>query len=112
MWFAAFGSYQQHPWLLHLVAQLLSADRATTASLLAPNGDPFAAMQQTPRYIRAQHYEYKFTTAEEATVGLNSPMPTVWWTRKLKGEYLPALSLSNPSLKKFLDAHGWKIPDL
>jgi hypothetical protein len=110
MWFAAFGSYHQHPWLLHLVAQLLSADRAAATSLLAPNGDPFAAMHKTPRYIRAKHYEYRFTTASEAGLGLTLPMPTVWWKRTLKGEYLPALSLDNPSLKRFLDAHGWEMP--
>lgn len=111
MWFAAFGSYHQHPWLLHLVAQLLSVDRTAATSLLGLHGDPFAGMHKTPRYIRAKHYEYRFTTAGEANFGLTSPMPTVWWKRTLKGEYLPALSLDNPSLKRFLDAHGWKMPD-
>ena len=110
MWFAAFGSYQQHPWLLHLVAKLLSDDRAAASSLLAPGGDPFAERQKTPRFIRAQHYEYQFTTAEEAGLGATSLVPKVWWKRKLIAEYLPALSLDNPSLRRFIEGQGWRMP--
>eukprot|EP01048_Picozoa_sp_COSAG05_P030981 COSAG05_NODE_11057_length_533_cov_0.670507_1_plen_131_part_01 len=58
MWFAAFVQYQQHPWLLHLIAQLLSTDNATrarAASLMAPKvGDPFAEIGRPPKFIRAQ----------------------------------------------------------
>eukprot|EP01046_Picozoa_sp_COSAG06_P053054 COSAG06_NODE_9080_length_1992_cov_1.966191_2_plen_113_part_00 len=110
MWFAAFGSYQQHPWLLHLIAKLLSDDRAAASSLLAPGGDPFAEMQKTPRFIRARHYEYQFTTAEEAGLGATSLVPKVWWKRKLITEYLPSLSLDNPSLRRFIEGQGWRMP--
>ena len=110
MWFAAFGNYQQHPWLLHLVAKLLSTDRENVASLLAAGGDPFVEMHKAPRFIRAQHFEYHFTKPAEAGVGLTSPIPKVWWKRKLIGGYLPPLSLDNPSLRQFIEAHGWKMP--
>merc|ERR1711970_1443845 len=36
MWFAAFGSYQQHPWLLHFTSKLLVNDEITS-SLIETN---------------------------------------------------------------------------
>ena len=112
MWFAAFGSYQQHPWLLHLTAQLLSDDRGPlAATLLAADGDPFAARElERPRFIRAQHYEYHYTTPEEAGVSWSSPWPRIWWKRRLVGEYFPPVSLDNPSLRKFIEGNGWAMP--
>jgi hypothetical protein len=41
-----------------------------------------------PRYIRAELYDYHFTTiAERRSTG-------AWWNRKLIGEYLPPISLN------------------
>lgn len=110
MWFAAFGNYQQHPWLLYLVAKLLSKDRDHVASLLATEGDPFATMHRRPRYIRGRHFEYHYTNLTEASFGSTSPVPKVWWKRKPIGEYFPPLSLDNPSLRHFIEGHGWTMP--
>jgi hypothetical protein len=30
-----------------------------------------------------------------------------WWSRKQIGEYFPAISRDNDSLRKFLRSHGW-----
>ena len=53
MWFAAFQSYQQNPWLLHLMGKMLENDPVVD-SLLAYN--PFKD-KQPPRLIRAKHYK-------------------------------------------------------
>ena len=31
-----------------------------------------------------------------------------WWDRKVIGEYMPPISLHDPSLHSFLEHHGWK----
>jgi hypothetical protein len=40
-----------------------------------------------PKYVRAWVYDYHFTSAEERR------RTGAWWTRDLKGEYLPPISL-------------------
>ncbi len=47
MWFAAFGSYQQHPWIVHLAVKLLAGD-ADVLGLLAENPFP----NQPPTFLR------------------------------------------------------------
>ena len=82
MWFAALGSYQTDPWVLHFLARLLEGD-PEVLGLLGHNPFPGAP----PRYIRALVYDYRFTTpAEKKAAG-------DWWKRELKGSYVPALSL-------------------
>ena len=101
MWFAAFSSYQQHPWLLHLTSKLLVND-PLASSLLASN--PFLEQKMgPPKFIRAEHYIYKYS---DSTDSMN------WWQRERKGEYFPPIELSNPSLQKFLIGHGWNVPVL
>lgn len=97
IWFAAMTSYQNHPWLVHLVYQLLRGNQALTA-LMAH--DPFsgAAATEKVRFIRARLYRYRFTRIGDGK--------SAWWDRTLVSEYLPPLSLDNPSLKEFLKAHG------
>ena len=98
MWFAAFGNYQGHPWLLHLTAKLLVGDPAASG-LLAEN--PFLADGAgPPKFIRAEHYEYK----------LEPPGSKNVWRRKRIGEYFPPLELGNPSFEKFIRAQGWVWP--
>jgi predicted DCC family thiol-disulfide oxidoreductase YuxK len=85
MWFAALGNYQSAPWTVHFMVRLLQGSPAVLG-LLATNPFPEAP----PHYVRAQLYEYRFTTfAERRATG-------DWWRRELKGEYLPALSLRSP----------------
>jgi len=97
MWFAAMSEYYEHPWFVHFIAKLLEGDR-DTLSLLKANPFP----NQPPRYVRAELYEYRFTTPEEhRTTGL-------WWNRKLVGEYFPAISLADARFRGVLERMGWK----
>jgi hypothetical protein len=92
MWFAAMSEYYQHPWFLNFMAKLLQAD-AETVSLLRANPFP----NQPPRYIRAQLYEYHFTTPEERK------QTGQWWKRRLTGSYFPAVSLQTPAFRNLLE---------
>jgi lipase maturation factor 1 len=47
--------------------------------------DPFNG--RTPQYVRAELYDYSFTTLEERRRTGN------WWKRELKGLYLPPVGL-------------------
>jgi hypothetical protein len=91
MWFAAMSDYYDHPWFVRFMVKLLEGD-AATLSLLRSN--PFPT--QPPHYVRAQLYEYHFTSAEERKkTGL-------WWNRKLVGSYFPprgAEASVDPSLR-------------
>jgi predicted DCC family thiol-disulfide oxidoreductase YuxK len=82
MWFAALDGYQSQPWFANLLARLLEGSPDVLA-LVAKNPFPGAP----PRYIRAQLYDYHFTTAIERRTSGN------WWRRDFKGEYFPAVSL-------------------
>lgn len=86
MWFAAMSSPNEHPWFSALLVKLLQGD-AATLGLLRTNPFP----DHPPRYIRAQFYEYHFTTPEERR------RTGAWWTRKLLGSYFPAVSLHGTS---------------
>lgn len=91
MWFAAMGSYQRHPWFIHLMAKLLQGDRAVL-SLLGKNPFPNAP----PHFVRALLYEYRFTSAEaKRRTGR-------WWARELTGAYFPTVSLQSPVLRMLL----------
>jgi hypothetical protein len=59
MWFAAMGNAREYPWFEPLLRKLLEGD-AGTLSLLRES--PF---QHPPRWVRAQLYEYHFTTPKE-----------------------------------------------
>lgn len=96
MWFAAMSDYQNYPWFVHFVWQLLEGDRATLGLLRV---NPFP--DQPPRYIRAVLYEYHFTTPEE------HKRTGAWWTRTIAGEYFPAVSLRTAGLRRIIDAEGW-----
>ena len=82
MWFAALRDYRQNPWLVNFCVRLLQGS-PDVLRLLEHN--PFAAAP--PQYIRAQFYEYHFTDwpARRRT--------GAWWSRELKGSYLPPISL-------------------
>jgi hypothetical protein len=98
MWFVGNGSARgeaidDEPWLVHLVWQLLSGDRAPR-TLLAR--DPFPA--EPPRWIRAGIWRYRFSdTRAEGQ----------WWERQRVGEYLAPLSTADPRLRAYVAAYGW-----
>ena len=71
-------------WFVSFIHRLLQGS-PEVLSLLAYNPFP----DKPPTYIRAQLYQYHFTTvAEHNETG-------AWWTRQLVGAYLPSVSLEN-----------------
>jgi len=82
MWFAALGSMDSSPWFKSFLVRLFQGSPDVLA-LLARNPFPDAP----PRYLRAELYQYHFTTPEEkARTG-------AWWTREPLGHYCPPVSL-------------------
>ncbi len=96
MWFAAMSSYKDYPWFVNFVAKLLEGDR-DVLSLLRVN--PFAG--KPPHYVRANLYEYHFTTPEEHRRDGH------WWRRTLAGPYFPVVSLDTPGFRHVLKNEGW-----
>lgn len=82
MWFAALGTYRQNPWFINFCYRLLQGS-PEVLKLLEKNPFP----EKPPRYLRALVYHYRFT--DPATLHTQGS----WWRRKLKGPYLPVLSL-------------------
>ena len=83
MWFAALGDVRQNPWFVNFCERLLQGSPDVLA-LLEKNPFP----DHPPRYIRAEFYDYHFTSfAERRVTG-------AWWKRELIGEYLPPVSLN------------------
>jgi hypothetical protein len=96
MWFAAMSPSPDDPWFFHLVQRLLEGD-AATLGLMGRNPFP----DRPPRFIRAQYYEYAFTTPEERkTTGR-------WWNRRLLSSYLRPVSLDDPEFHSLLIRQGW-----
>jgi len=81
MWFAALSPQYARDWLGPFVIRLLQND-PPTLRLLRHNPFP----ESPPRYVRAQLYEYRFTTWSELR------RERVWWHRTLAGQYLPPVS--------------------
>lgn len=98
MWFAGFQDYQSHPWLFHLISKLLVNDKEIS-EILSKN--PFLE-RQPPRYIRAEHYRYKY-----APIGSPQAKAGQWWIRKRIGSYIYPVSRS--SLEPLLKNFGWKV---
>jgi hypothetical protein len=78
MWFAAMGTYDDHPWFPRFVAKLLEGDAATLA-LLRTNPFP----EGPPRWVRAELYQYDFTTPDEHR------RTGHWWRREPVGIWFP-----------------------
>ena len=96
MWFAAMGSYQDYPWFVNFVAKLLQNDKAVL-SLLRTNPFP----DKPPRWVRAELYEYHFTTPAERQQTHN------WWKRTYTSPYFPAVSMESPGFRAVLQSEGW-----
>ncbi|KAM6379054.1 lipase maturation factor 1 isoform 1-T1 [Pluvialis apricaria] len=99
MWFAAFQTYEQNEWIIHLAGKLL-AQEEETLSLMATN--PFAG-RAPPRWIRGEHFKYKYSQpgGKHASEGR-------WWIRKRIGPYFPPVNLQG--LKKFYEDRNWPYP--
>lgn len=85
MWFAALDNPEHLPWFWRFLQKLLENDPQVT-SLLRIN--PFA--DRAPRFIRAQFYEYTYSTSAEKAKG-------IWWDRRFLGIYFPTASLAHPN---------------
>jgi hypothetical protein len=83
MWFAAISPGYAHPWLKPFLQRLLRND-PVTLRLLRHNPFP----DSPPRFVRAQLYEYRFTTPAELR------RDRAWWHRALIGGYVPPMALS------------------
>jgi lipase maturation factor 1 len=82
MWFAALGSYRTNPWFTNFMLEILEGSPEV---LKLVDKNPFP--QKPPKYLRASVYEYNFTNPQtRRTTG-------DIWSRKLKGLYLPVLTL-------------------
>ncbi len=96
MWFAAMSSYNNYPWFVNLIAKLLQGNKGVL-SLLRTNPFP----NEPPRYIRAELYEYDFTTPDERKRNGR------WWNRTHQGSYFPPISLESPGFRSILKSQGW-----
>ncbi len=84
MWFAALGSVQANPWLVRFLGRLLETSPSVLGLL---KNDPFP--EGPPKFIKADLYEYRFTTPEEkAQTGR-------WWNLDYKNPYLPPFTMEN-----------------
>ena len=98
MWFAALGTYSHNGWLVALAYRLLEGSDDVYALLDARANEGIASAANPPQRLRATRYIYDFAAAD-APAG-------VWWNRTREGEYLPELSLDNPSLLRMAEQNG------
>jgi hypothetical protein len=82
MWFAAISPTYARQWLRPFLLRLLEND-PLTLRLLRHNPFP----ESPPRYVRAQLYRYRFTTAAELR------RDRTWWHRTLEGSYVRPMTL-------------------
>jgi hypothetical protein len=80
MWFAALGTYRENGWFINTLVRLLQGSPEVLALM---ERNPFP--DKPPKFIRAQLYEYRFTTDHDRN----------WWARTPIGMYVPAISLEN-----------------
>ncbi|HEX2792088.1 MAG TPA: lipase maturation factor family protein [Steroidobacteraceae bacterium] len=81
MWFAALEDPRRLRWFSGFLKAVLDNEPAVMA-LMEKNPFP----DRPPRYVRAQFYDYRYSSREEKTSGL-------WWHRRLLGLYFPEVSL-------------------
>ncbi|KAM7441466.1 Lipase maturation factor2 [Porites harrisoni] len=106
IWFAALGSYEYNPWFVHLVYRLLQGQQ-DVLDLLAKNPFP----KRAPTYIRAKLYKYHYTEMPENITSVsdilqNNKLVKHWWWREMVRDYLPILTVDEPSLITWLNQYG------
>jgi hypothetical protein len=92
MWFAAISPHYADSWLQPFMLRLLQNDAATLRLL---RGNPFPG--DPPRYVRAQLYRYRFTTAAELR------RDHAWWHRTLEAPYLRPIALTDETAPQHPD---------
>ncbi|XP_038591910.1 lipase maturation factor 1 isoform X2 [Micropterus salmoides] len=101
MWFAAFQTYEQSEWVIHIAGRLLSND-STVLSLLDHN--PFQG-REAPRWVRGEHFRYKFSQPGSASAAQGK-----WWLRKRIGAYFPPVNLEG--LRGYFQSRNWPHPHI
>jgi hypothetical protein len=86
--FAAFSSYQQHPWILKLATKLMQGDPGAYG-LLAKGEFSHA---RPPKAIRAAHYTYKYSARGTDFLALIINIGTVLYTFPVGQNVLGTLS--------------------
>ena len=81
MWFAALDDPRRVNWFPRFLEKLLENEPTVTA-LLEKNPFP----DKPPQYLRAQFYDYTYSSGEELGKGL-------WWRRRSLGLYYPVVHL-------------------
>jgi len=81
MWFAALDDPRRLNWFPRFLEKLLENEPTVTA-LLEKNPFP----DKPPQYLRAQFYDYTYSSGEELGKGL-------WWRRRSLGLYYPVVHL-------------------
>ncbi len=84
MWFAAISPGYAQPWLEPLLQRLL---RNGPRALRLLRHNPFS--DSPPRFIRAQPYQYQFTTSAELR------RDREWWHRRLEGRCVAPMALAD-----------------
>jgi hypothetical protein len=101
MWFAAREDYESNHWLLNLVYRLLT-NQEEVLELMGNNPFP----DDPPNYIRCTLYRYQFASGHKSDEKYSA---TNWWVREPVGEYLPILSLDEPSLDSYVKETGLHV---
>ncbi|XP_056221146.1 lipase maturation factor 1 isoform X1 [Seriola aureovittata] len=101
MWFAAFQTYEQSEWVIHIAGRLLSND-STVLSLLDHN--PFQG-RDPPRWVRGEHFKYRFSQPGSASAAQGK-----WWLRKRIGAYFPPVDLEG--LRGYFQSRNWPHPHI
>ncbi|XP_061087109.1 lipase maturation factor 1 [Conger conger] len=99
MWFAAFQTYEQNEWVIHIAGRLLAND-SSILSLIQHN--PFQG-REPPRWVRGEHFRYRFSEP-----GGVSAAQGKWWIRKRLGAYFPPVDLAG--LRKYFQSRNWPHP--
>jgi hypothetical protein len=84
MWFAALEDPRRLNWFPRFLQRVLE-NEPTVTSLMQKN--PFAD-DKPPLYVRAQFYDYTYSSRQEKARGL-------WWDRRLLGLYFPEAHLKD-----------------
>ncbi|HTS87621.1 MAG TPA: lipase maturation factor family protein [Gemmatimonadales bacterium] len=82
MWFAALGTVNDSAWFQRFLERLLEGS-PDVLSLLRSNPFP----DHPPRFVRAQLYRYRFSTAAERRASGD------WWVRSAVGSFAPPVAL-------------------
>lgn len=97
MWFAALGSFQHNPWLVHLAIQLMKASPSVLQLFPAAVRRDISA--EPPLAVRMVLYKYHYTSTGAAA----------WWRREPEDTYMSALWLQDPWCEHFLQHYGFGL---